>query len=51
MYMDEPLVPKSNLVEVEIAIGKLKSHKSPLTDQIPKELIKTGCETLSSEIH
>jgi hypothetical protein len=33
------------------AIGKLKSYKSPGTDQIPAELIKAGDETLYSEIH
>jgi hypothetical protein len=44
-------VPELSLVEVEIAIGKLKSYKSPGTDQIPAELIKTGSETLCSEIH
>jgi hypothetical protein len=36
---------------VEIAIGKLKSYKSPGTDNIPAELIKAGNETLNSEIH
>jgi hypothetical protein len=41
----EPLVPEPSLVEVEIAIGKLKSYKSPDTDQIPAELIKAGGET------
>jgi hypothetical protein len=35
---------------MEIAIGKLKSYKSPGTDQIPTELIKAGGETLYSEI-
>jgi hypothetical protein len=45
-----PLVPKPSLVEVEIAVGKLKSYKSPDTDQIPSELIKAGGETCS-EIH
>jgi hypothetical protein len=35
---------------VEIAIGKLKSYKSPGADQIPAELIKAGGETLCSEI-
>jgi hypothetical protein len=44
-------VPEPSLVEVEIAIGKLKSYKSPGTDQIPAELIKAGGETLYSEIH
>jgi hypothetical protein len=47
----EPSVPESSLVEVEIAIGKLKSYKSPGTDNIPAELIKSGGETLYSEIH
>jgi hypothetical protein len=43
-------VPEPSLVEVEIAIGKLKSYKSPGTDNIPAELIKAGGETYS-EIH
>jgi hypothetical protein len=51
IHMTEPLVPEPSLVEVEIAIGKLKSYKSPGTDHIPAELIKTGGETLYSEIH
>jgi sorting nexin-29 len=51
IYMAEPLVPEPRLVEVEIGIGKLKSYKSPGTDQIPADLIKAGGETLYSEIH
>jgi hypothetical protein len=51
IHTPEPLVPEPSLVEVEIAIGKLKRHKSPATDQIPTELIKAGGETLYSEIH
>jgi hypothetical protein len=51
IHMAEPLVPEPSLVEVEIVIGKLKSYKSPGTDQIPAELIKAGDETLYSEIH
>jgi hypothetical protein len=51
VHMSEPLVPERSLVKVEIAIGKLKSYKSPGTDQIPAELIKAGCETLYSEVH
>jgi hypothetical protein len=47
----EPLVPEPGLVEVEIAIGTLKSYKSPGTDQILVGLIKAGAETLYSEIH
>jgi hypothetical protein len=51
IHTAEPLVPEPSFVEVEIAIGKLKSYKSPGTDQIPAELIKAGGETLYSEIH
>jgi hypothetical protein len=50
IHTAEPLVPEPSLVGVEIAIGKLKSYKSPGTDQIPAELIKAGDETLYSEI-
>jgi hypothetical protein len=46
-----PLVPEPSLVEVEVAIGKLKRYQSPSTDQISAELIKAGGETLYSEIH
>jgi hypothetical protein len=34
IHTAEPLVPEPGLVELEIAIGKLKSYKSPGTDQI-----------------
>jgi hypothetical protein len=34
-----------------MAIGKLKSHKSPGIDQIPVELIKAGGRIIRSEIH
>jgi hypothetical protein len=50
IHTAEPLVPEPSLVEVEIAVGKLKSYKSPGTDQIPADLIKGGGETLRSEI-
>jgi hypothetical protein len=36
---------------VEFPIEKLKSHKSPGTDQIPAELIKAGGRTISCNIH
>jgi hypothetical protein len=45
------LVPEPSFVEVEIAIGKLKSYKTPGTDHIPSELIKAGGETLCSDIY
>jgi hypothetical protein len=39
-------VLKSNLVEVQIAIGKSKRYNFPGADQIPVELIEAGGETL-----
>jgi len=42
----EPLVPEPSAFEVELAMGKLKNHKSPGTDQILEELIKAGCRTI-----
>jgi hypothetical protein len=38
----EPLVPEPRIVERKIATGKLKSYKSPGTDQIPAQLIKAN---------
>jgi hypothetical protein len=51
IHTAEPLVPEPSLVEVEIAIGKLKSHKSPGTDHILAKLIKAGGERVFSEIN
>jgi hypothetical protein len=51
IHTAEPLVPEPSLVEVEIAIGKLKRYKSPGTDNTLAELIKAGGEILYSEIH
>jgi len=42
IHTAEPLVPEPSAAEVELAIYKLKSHKSPGIDQIPAELIKAG---------
>jgi len=42
----DPLVPEPSTSEVEMAIEKLKSHKSPGVDQIPAELIKVGGKTI-----
>src|SRR5215510_6218451 len=47
----QPLVPEPNALEVELAIEKLKSHKSPGIDQIPEELIKAGGRTRRCAIH
>ena len=42
IHTAEPLVPELSAFEVELAIEKLKRHKSPGTDRIPAELIKAG---------
>ena len=47
----EPLVPEPSAFEVELAIKKLKSHKSPGIDQIPEKLIKAGGRTIRCAIH
>jgi hypothetical protein len=46
----EQLFPEPSLIEVEIAIGKLKSYKSAGTDHILAELIKVEGRKLYSEI-
>jgi hypothetical protein len=51
IHTAEPLVPESSAFEVELAIEKLKSHKSPGINQIPAELIKSGGGTIRSAIH
>jgi len=47
----EPLVPEPSAFEVELAVEKLKSHKSPGIGQIPAELMKAGGRTICCEIH
>jgi hypothetical protein len=44
-------VPEPSSSEVEVAIGKLRSYKSPGGDQIPAGMIQARRETLHSEIH
>jgi len=51
IHTAEPLVPEPSGFEVELAIDKLRSHKSPGIDQIPAELIKAGGRTIYLEIH
>jgi hypothetical protein len=46
IHAEEPLLPEPNAFEVEMAIEKLKRHKSPGIDQI-----KAGCSKICSEIH
>jgi hypothetical protein len=45
------LVPEPSALDVEFTIEKLKSHKSPGSDQIPAELIKAGGWTIRCAIH
>jgi hypothetical protein len=51
IHTAEPLVPEHSDSEFEMAIEKLKSHKSPGIDQIPAELIKAESRTICSGIH
>jgi len=44
-------VPEPSAFEVQLAIEKLKSHKSQGIDQIPAELINAGVRTIRSAIH
>jgi len=51
IHTAEPLVPEPSASEVELAIEKLISHKSPGIDQIPAGFIKAGGKTIRCEIH
>jgi hypothetical protein len=51
VYIAEPLLPGPSRLEVEIAIAKFKTYKSPGSGQIPAELIQAGGEMLLSAIH
>jgi len=46
----EPLVTQPSAFEFEMAIEKLKRHKSLGIDQIPAEFIKAGSRKISSVI-
>jgi hypothetical protein len=50
IHTAKPLVPEQSVIEFEMAIEKLKSHKSPDIDQIPSELIKTEVKQFT-QIH
>jgi hypothetical protein len=47
----EPPVPEPSDLEGELAIVKLKRHKSPGIDQVPAELNKAAGRTIHWEIH
>jgi len=51
IHTAEPLEIDPSASEFELAIDKLKSHKSPSIDQIPAELINDGGRTMCLEIH
>jgi hypothetical protein len=51
IHMAEPLVSDPSPCEVEIAMAKLKSFKSPGSDQIPAEHIQAGGEILRCKMH
>ena len=51
IHTAEPLVPEPSVLEVESAIEKLKSQKSPGIDQIPAEMIKAGGRTIRCATH
>ena len=44
-------MPEPSAFEVELAIEKLKTHKSPGIDQIPADLIKAGSRKIRCAIH
>jgi hypothetical protein len=51
IHTAEPPVPEPSAFESELAIEKLKIHKSPGVDHIPAEMIKAGGGTILYEIH
>jgi hypothetical protein len=51
IHTAEPSVPDPRPFEVEIAIAKFKSYKSPGSNQIPAGLVHEGGEILHSKIH
>jgi len=50
IHTAEPLVAETSVFEFELAIEKLKSHKSPGVEQIPAELINAGGRTIRLEV-
>jgi len=50
LIVSDTAVSRASAFEVELAIEKLKSHKSPDIDQTPAELVKKGGRTISPDI-
>ena len=51
IHTTEPLVTEPSASDFELAIDKVKSHKSPGIDQIPAEMIKAGSRIICMEIY
>jgi hypothetical protein len=51
LHTAETLVPEPSAFEVEVAVEKLKRHKSPGNDQIPADSIKARGRAIWSWIH
>jgi len=51
IHTTEPLLPEPSTSDVELAIEKLKSQKSPGIDRVPAELIKERGRIIRYEIH
>jgi hypothetical protein len=51
VHTAKPLAPKPSPSEVEITIAKSERYKSPGSEQILREVIQAGSETLHSKIH
>ena len=49
LYTAEPDIPEPSLIEVELAIEKLKRHKATGVDHIPSELIQVGGSKFHNE--
>jgi hypothetical protein len=50
IHTAEQLIPEPSVTEIEIAIKKLKSVKSPGIDDIPAELLKAGGTALINKL-
>jgi len=51
IHASQPVVPEPSAAVIELAVDKLKSHKSHGIDQIPAELFKAGGRKICLEIH